>query len=254
MFWLLVILMPLEVRGQIIGKPSTSSTPLEEDSDRAMNLIAKLSERLTTQDLNLRRIECQEEVSLERTARKGGETTRKTQRFLMSADRRQVGEFSIDMQLVESHQPMESATAIAPGDLVQDGFSVAVELWGLNHAEAYSQHVSPKEKLDGREVYVVSSQTIKHAEPRRLIIDGKAVPMRLFARSWIDADNGTLLKMEIHQEKLPKNVREFYYDIRYAEPSAATRGMILPQTIRFTRSDREATSVVTQTFSGCRIN
>ncbi|MBZ5551610.1 MAG: hypothetical protein LAO21_02740 [Acidobacteriia bacterium] len=249
---------------QMIGTTPNTSTPAGEEGDKTLQFLTRLGERLTSQELNMKKISCDEQVAVERSREKGQPASVRNQKFIVKAEIKQHGEFSIDTSLVEEHSPVESGDPSAhPGDreqavdasfLVRDSLSAAPEFLGLSHREIYSQRFLGKEPLDGREAFTVAFQTVKQLESRRITLAGRSVPMRIAGRVWLDAATGMLLRLEVQQTKLPKGIREFSYDVRYALAPAQSAAPILPATVHFRRVQDGETLVTTQTFSNCRVN
>jgi hypothetical protein len=251
-------------RAQMIGSTPGPSTTAGEEGDKALQFLTRLGERLTSQELNMKKISCEEQAEVERGGEKGQPASIKNQKFAVSAEIKQHGQFSIDTSLVEEHLPVGSGDSSShPTDpeqafdaslLVRDSFSTAPEFLGLNHREVYAQRFLGKEQLDGREAFAVAFQTVKQLESRRINIGGRQVPMRIAGRVWLDAATGMLLRLEIRQTKLPKGIREFSYDLRYAPGSAQSSAPILPAAVHFRRVQDGETILTTQTFSNCRVN
>jgi hypothetical protein len=249
---------------QMIGSPPAPPTTEREESEKVISLLGRLGERLTAQELNTKRISCQEEVSVERSGEKGRPGPVRTQRFIMTGEMKQHGTFSIDVGFVEEHQPVESSDPSShksdPGQsieaslLVRDSFSAASEFLGLNHREIYAQRFLGKETLEGRGAFVVAFQTVKQLESRKVNLADQVVPMRIVGKVWLDAANGTLLRLAVQQTKLPKSVREFSYDIRYAAVPELSSVLILPAAVHFRRVQKGETIATTQIFSNCRAN
>lgn len=229
-----------------------------------MQFLARLAERLTSQELNMKKMSCDEQAVVERTRAKGPPEPTRNQKFVVTAEMKQYGQFSIDTSLVEEHlpvepgdpasQPSDHGQSVDPSFLVRDGFSAATEFMGMNHREVYSQQFLGKEKLDGQETLAIAFDTVKQLESRKITLAGHSVPMRIAGRAWLDAATGMVLRLQIRQTKLPKGVREFSYDIRYAPVPARSSVPILPAAIRFTRIQDGETILTTQTFSNCRVN
>ena len=246
---------------QIIGNPPPANAT--EASDKAVNFVSRLGERLTSQDLNTKKITCQEEVSVERSGEKGQQSPVRTQRFTMTGEMKQHGSFSIDVSFVEEHVPIESGNPTSPKSeagqsidasfLVRDSFSAAPEFLGLNHREIYAQRFLGQETLDGREAFVVAFQTVKQLESRKITLDNHELPMRIAGKAWIDTVSGMLLRLAVQQTKLPKGYREFFYDISYTPP-ARSSDPILPAVVHFKRVRSGENLATTQTFSNCRVN
>jgi hypothetical protein len=249
---------------QMIGSAPNTSTTAVEEGEKALNFIARLGEQLTAQELNTKRISCQEEVSGERRGEKGQTVQTYTQRYKMTGELKQHGSFSIDVSFVEEHVPVESSDpsaqhsdpsqTIKAAFLVRDSFSAAPEFLGLSHREIYAQRFLGKETLEGREAFVISFQTVKQLENRKITLADHVVPMRISGKAWLDAANGTLLRLEVQQTKLPKGVSEFSYDVRYAPPPTLSSVPILPAAVHFRRVQKGETVVTTQIFSNCLTN
>jgi hypothetical protein len=237
---------------QMIGTTKPPITAADDENDKITRMLSKLSERLTSQEMNFRRIVCQEQVLVERRSNKGGEAGQMSRDFVMSGEKRQRGSFSSDSTFVETHTPAaaDPGATIAESLLVRESFTAASEFFGLNHTESYAQLLVGPQKWEGRDTFVVSFQTLKQLEMRQITIDGKTLPMRLAGQAWLDAASGALLRLEVRQLKLPKGVRDFSYDIHYSlEPR-----FVLPATIIFKRTSGAETVVTTQSFSGCKVN
>jgi hypothetical protein len=238
---------------QMIGSTKPPSRAADDEkNDKIMLMLSKLSERLTSQELNLKKIVCQEQVLVELSANKGGAAGQMSRNFVMSGEKRQRGSFSSDSTFVETHTPAaaDPSATIAESLLVRESFTAASEFLGLNHAESYAQSLVGPQNWEGRDTFVVSFQTIKQLEMRQITIDGKTVPMRLAGQAWLDATSGALLRLEVRQLKLPKGVRDFSYDIHYSlEPR-----LVLPATVIFKRTSGAETVMTTQTFSGCKVD
>jgi hypothetical protein len=237
---------------QMIGTTKPLSTAADDENDKIMRMLSKLSERLTTQDLNLRKIVCQEQVLVERSANKGGAAGQMSRDFVMSGEKKLRGSFSSDSTFVETHTPAaaDPGATIAESLLVRESFTAASEFFGLNHAESYAQRLVGPQKWEGRDAFIVSFQTVNQLEMRQITINGKTVPMRLAGQAWLDATSGALLRLEVRQLKLPKGVHDFSYDIHYSrEPR-----FVLPATVIFKRTSGAETVVTTQTFSNCKVD
>ncbi|MBZ5537460.1 MAG: hypothetical protein LAO31_16005 [Acidobacteriia bacterium] len=212
----------------------------------------------------MKKISCEEQAEVERTREKGQPASIKNQKFAVSAEIKQLGQFSIDISLVEEHLPVGSGDSssppthpeqsIDPSFLVRDSFSTAPEFLGLNHREVYAQRFLGKEQWDGREAFTVAFQTVKDLESRKINMGGHEMPMRIAGRVWLDAATGMLLRLEIRQTKLPKGIQEFSYDVRYAPGSAQSSAPILPAAVHFRRVQDGETILTTQVFSNCRVN
>lgn len=243
---------------QMIGVAPKADSAADEDADKMVALFSKLSEQLTAQELSLRKISCEEQVILDRTSSPRAAPKQLSQKFRIQGELKQEGSFSTDTRFVETHSPLNAASGSdGPIDsefLVTDSLSAAPEFLGLKHSESYSQGNFRKEQFDGRAAVAVSFQSVKQIEMRKIIIGGKAVPMRILGTAWLDPQTEVLLRMEVRQIKLPKDVRAYSYDIRYAPPTPENPRMTLPVTVRFTRILKEETLITTQTFSNCKIN
>lgn len=250
------------VSAQIIGSSKPLTTPAEDETDKVTSLLSKLAEQLTTQRLNLKKISCDEQVALERFPVKGKPGTPITQSFKLTGERKSTDDFSAESTFVETHTALgsEAGNSASPGGsaiddslLVKDSLSAAEEFMGMSHREIYAQRFVRKDKMNNRPAYVISFQTTKSLEERRITIAGKSVPMRLSGTAWIDAANGNVLRIQVHQTKLPKGVRELSYDIEYPLPTSPTSFM-LPRQVRFTRTMNQETVIVVQQISNCRVN
>lgn len=243
---------------QMIGVAPKADSAADEDTDKMVALFSKLSEQLTAQELSLRKISCEEQVILDRASSPSAVPKQISQKFRIQGELKQEGSFSTDTRFVETHSPLNAASGgdgpIDSEFLVTDSLSAASEFLGLKHSESYSQGNFRKEQFDGRAAIAVSFQTVKQIELRKIIIGGKAVPMRILGTVWLDPQIGALLRMEVRQIKLPKDVRAYSYDVRYSPPTPENSRMTLPVTVRFTRILKEETLITTQTFSNCKIN
>jgi hypothetical protein len=253
LFTCVVAVCPCKIGlAQLIGTSPSTTSRAEEESSKMATLMSKLAERLTTQELNIKKIACNERVVVERTPAKGAGSVRVSQDFRMAAEVKQRGSFSTDTVFEETHSPAGPPDAgIDTSQLVRDSFSAAAEFMGLNHQEAYAQRFLRKESLDGRAAFVVALQTVKQLESRKISIGNTSMPMRIAGAAWIDADNGTLLRLEVRQTKLPRDVREFSYDLRY---TVTPVGYLLPATVHFKQTRRDESISTTQTFSNCTVN
>lgn len=238
---------------QMIGRPQTPSNLGPDNAETMLNFLSKFAERITTEELNLKRVSCQEQVRVEQASAPGSALPHGPFEFLMSGESKQSGQFSNDIFFVETHTPQDGK-GVPEGMLVKDSFSAASEFLGMSHREVYSQQFAGKETMGGHDAFVATFQTMPKLESRKITIDGKPMPMRLSGKVWMDALGGVLLKLEVRQTKLPKGTREFSYNIAYAPPSAAASGYTLPASVHFTRTLHEGTTVTTQTFSNCRVN
>lgn len=224
-----------------------------------MNFLSRLAERLTTQELNLKKIHCEERVVVERIPLKDGAPQQLTQNFIMTGETQSRGQFSSDIVFVETHVPVDSNSSMPTGAvpriddsmLVKDSFSAASEFLGMSHREIYVQRFLGKEKLQDFEAFVLAFQTVNKLESRKIMLDGKPTPMRVVGTAWIDAHHGTLRRLEVRQTKLPKSIREFSYNLQYP-PSPS--GLILPTTVQFKRQLNEETIITTQSFFKCQVN
>lgn len=242
---------------QLIGRPQTTSPTDTDASERMANFLSKVAERITTEELNLKRAVCQEQVLIEPTFGPMVSTQKQRLDYTMTGELKQQGQFSSDVFFVETHAPVrgkEVHDKTPEPLLVKDSFSAAPEFLGMNHREVYTSQFVGKERLEGREVLVSSFQTTPRFETRKITLEGSSVPMRLAGKVWIDAQSGALLKIEVRQTKLPRGVREFSYSIQYASSSGGSAGFTLPASVRFVRALRNETILTTQTFSNCRVN
>ncbi len=259
----MVALCPAINAGQMIGSAKSQAPKGEEEMEKVTNLLSKLGEQLTTQRLNLRQAACDETATLEVFPAKGGTPTRTTRSFHFSAERKAADSFTSEAQLIETHTPVDAAKSesgppaagatLDDSALAKDSFSAAPEFLGMDHSDAYVQTFLRKEKMDDRPAFLVAFQTVKQMEERRILIQGKEVPMRMKGQFWIDAATGRLLRLQVQQTKLPKGVKEFSYDISYPPPTAAP-SFTLPGSVRFVRNFNGETEIIMQTFSNCRVN
>lgn len=236
---------------QMIGRPQTPSNVGPDNAETMLNLLSKFAERITTEELNLKKVSCQEWVQVELPPSQRGTPAQGPIEFMMTGESKQSGQFSSDTFFVETHTPRngKETTGTNSEMMVKDSFSAASEFLGMGHREVYSQQFAGKETWGGRDVFVATFQTLPKLETRKITIEGKPTPMRLTGKVWMEGRGGALLKLEVRQTKLPKGVREFSYSIEYT-----TSGYTLPASVRFTRTLRGGTTVTKQTFSNCRVN
>lgn len=252
------------VRAQMIGSPPPAQTAQEEQSDKVLQFVSRLAERLTTQEMGTKKISCDERVTVEELRDKGKPGAPLTRSYVMNGEMKQQGTFSIDLSFIEEHKPVESREtsgdpnpvggSIDASLLVRDSFSAAAEFLGMSHREIYSQRLLGKEKLDDREAFVIAFQTLKQMEGRQITVENRSVPMKVTGKVWLDASSGMLLRIEVKQVKLPKGVREFSYDIRYTAVPGPRFAFLLPAAVHFVRIRGDEKTVTTQTFSNYRVN
>ncbi len=246
---------------QIIGKSKSTVSAEENEGDKVSAMLSKLAEQLTTQQLNLKRVMCDETVTYQKFPAQGAGSTEVTENFKMIAQRKSSDPFDSDAALVETHTPLiepsgksASTEAIDDSVLVKDSFLSAADILGMEHREAYFQQFLRKDKIDSRSVYVIMFRTMKQLEDRTLQIAGKEVKMRLAGTFWIDVETGRLLVLQVKQTRLPKGVHEYSYEIKYPPATSPATAFTLPVSVRFTRNMDRETFITTQHFSNCTVN